>query len=114
MSDSPFALTRRQAVSPATTPCCSRTGSRLSKSIWKGMALAPLPTIQPEAVFIPDIDFPAIKLRDSIEKWKVKEKHPSLQASLLTSSPLGTSACIITGRLKRFILSHHRLVLQET
>lgn len=103
VSESTFAVSRRQAVSPATTSRCSKTGSRLSKLIWKGMALALLPTIQPEAVFIPDTDFTAIKLRDSIEKWKAKKKYQHLQASLFISSPFGTSACIIMVRLKCYI-----------
>ena len=78
------------------------------------MALALLPTMQPEAVFIPDTDSTAIKLRDSIEKWKVKKKYQYLQASLFISSPFGTSAYIIMVRLKCYILFHHRLVLQKT
>lgn len=69
---------------------------------------------QAEAVFIPDADSTAIKLRDSTEKWKVKKKYRYLQASLFISSPFGTSAYIIMVRLKCYILFHHRLVLQKT
>lgn len=49
------------------------------------MALALLPTVQPDAVFITDINFTAIKLRDSIEKWKVKKKYQYAFSPLQTS-----------------------------
>lgn len=62
VSESRSALTRAAGSVPSHHLVLLQNRLELSRSIWKGMALAPLPTIQPEAVFIPDIDFPAIKL----------------------------------------------------
>lgn len=49
------------------------------------MALVLLPTVQPDTVFITDINFTAIKLRHSIEKWKVKKKYQYVFSPLQTS-----------------------------
>lgn len=85
MSEGTLAVSGQQAASAATTSHCSKTGSGLSKLIWKGMALALLPTVQPDAMFITDTNFTAIKLRDSIEKWKVKKKYQYVFSPLQTS-----------------------------